>query len=271
MVEVKNITKNFGSLKALDNVSFAFNKGEIIGFLGPNGSGKTTLLRIISTYLEPDKGTATVEGHDIFKNPLEVRKSIGYLPERNILYQHMIVKDFLLFVGKARGLSGRYLNSRLEWCIDSLKLGEVLRKRNIECSKGFKQRISLAAVLIHDPKVILLDEPTSGMDPVQIHAFRDFLLSLSEDRIMILSSHIMQEIASIASRVLIIHKGILRGDLQFNEQDNRTEKLENLFVNSIKESDENTETEIETEEETNSINETEEKTGAEIKDADENP
>lgn len=239
MIEVNGITKKFGSLKALDNISFTLNKGELIGFLGTNGSGKTTLLRIIATYLEPTKGTVTVNGFDILTNPLEVRKSIGYLPENNILYQHMQVNDFLLFVGKARGLSRKYLKDRMAWCIDVLKLGEVLKKKNAECSKGFKQRISLAASLIHDPEIILLDEPTSGLDPIQIAAFRDFMISLSKNRIIVLSTHILQEIASVASRVLIIHNGVLKEDFLFNSKSvNSIERLESTFINSIKESNE---------------------------------
>lgn len=242
MLCVKNITKYYGSLRALHNVSFDVNNGEIVGILGPNGSGKTTLLRILTTYIEPSRGNASINGYDIYKNPIEVKSAVGYLPENNILYMNMPVKDYLLFVGKARNLRGKHLKNRLDWCVDVLKLEEVMYKRNSECSKGFRQRIALAAALIHDPRIIMLDEPTNGLDPIQIVAFRDFLHSLSENRIIIISSHVLQEIASLATRIIILHKGKVKGDflkggILEGDHARSTEKLESFFLKSIMDSE----------------------------------
>ena len=237
MIKVQNITKEFNTLKAINDVSFELNKGDIIGLLGPNGSGKTTLLRIISTYLEPSFGDVMINNYSVLKNPYEIRKIIGYLPESNMLYHNMKVKDFLQFSGEVRGLKGDVLKNRLDWCVEVLNLKDVLDKKNFECSKGYRQRIAMVAALIHDPEIIMLDEPTSGLNPLQIIALRDFLLSLVKEKLIILSTHVLQEIASLASRVIIMHQGKIHGDISFSEKDNRTEKLESIFVNAVKEED----------------------------------
>ena len=233
MVVVDRVSRTFGRVLAVDEVSFKLAPGEVVGLLGPNGSGKTTLLRVMSTFLLPTKGTVTVDGVDAVADPLEVRRRIGYLPENNVLYGRMRVGGFLDFVARARGLEGERRRERLDWCVESLKLGEVLAKRNMECSRGFRQRIALAAALVHDPHVILLDEPTNGLDPLQILAFRDFLRSLAGERIILFSSHILQEVASMTERVLIISEGSLIGDVTFKEKDNRTERLERIFVETL--------------------------------------
>ncbi len=233
MVIVDHVTRTFGRVLAVRDVSFELAPGEVVGFLGPNGSGKTTLLRVMSTFLLPTEGAVTIDGVDVVADPLEVRRRMGYLPENNILYQEMRVGGFLDFVARARGLEGKRLKERLEWCVESLKLAEVLTKRNMECSRGFRQRIALAAALVHDPGVILLDEPTNGLDPLQILAFRDLLRSLAGERIILFSSHILQEVASMTERVLIINEGRLIGDITFKEKDNRTERLERIFVETL--------------------------------------
>ena len=171
MIKVQNITKEFNTLKAVNDVSFELDKGDIIGLLGPNGSGKTTLLRIISTYLAPSSGDVLINDYSVLKNPYEIRKIIGYLPESNILYHNMKVIDFLRFSGEVRGLKAKILKNRLDWCIEVLNLRDVLGKKNFECSKGYRQRIAMASALIHDPEIIMLDEPTSGLDPLQIICF----------------------------------------------------------------------------------------------------
>ena len=218
----------------MDRVSFELSPGEIVGFLGPNGSGKTTLLRVITTYLLPSEGTVFIDGMDVTKEPLEVCRRIGYLPESNILYPQMRVDQYLSFVGKARGISGAKLKERLDWCVESMKLEKVIYKKNIECSKGYKQRISLAATLIHDPKYIFLDEPTVGLDPLQIFLVRDFLRLLSKDKIVLFSSHILQEVAAMTQRVLIMHEGKNIADIKFDAADNRTEALEKIFEDAVK-------------------------------------
>jgi len=238
MLSVKNVTKYYGSLRALHDVSFDMDDNEIVGILGPNGSGKTTLLRILTTYFEPSAGRVTVNGGDIFKNPLELRKITGYLPENNILYMNMTVEDYLGFAGKARGLRGKLLSDRMDWCVDVLRLEEALKKRNHECSKGFRQRVALGAALIHDPRIIILDEPTVGLDPIQIIAFREFLRSLSENRLIIISSHVLQEIAALATRIIILHRGKVRGDflrggVLEGGRGGGTEELESFFLNAI--------------------------------------
>lgn len=234
MIKVDHVTRKYGNFTAVDRVSFELHPGEIVGFLGPNGSGKTTLLRVMTTYLMPTEGTVYIDGIDVTKSPLEICRRIGYLPESNILYPQMRVKSFLSFVGEARGLSGIKLKERVDWCIDSMKLEKVVYKKNMECSKGYKQRISLASALIHDPAYIFLDEPTIGLDPLQIFMVRDFLKVLSKDKIVLFSSHILQEVAAMTQRVIIIHNGKLIGDNTFDSAENRTEALEKIFENAVK-------------------------------------
>lgn len=234
MIQVNNVTRRYGAVTAVNAVSFNIAPGEIVGFLGPNGSGKTTLLRVIATYLLPSQGTVHVGGIDVTENPMEVLKLIGYLPESNILYPQMRVREYLTFVGRARGLAGARLAERLSWCVEIMKLNDVTDKRNSQCSKGYKQRISLAAALIHDPRYIILDEPTIGLDPLQVFMVRDFLRILARDRVVLFSSHSMQEVASMSRRVLIINMGKLIGDITFDEHDNRTERLEQIFVDAIR-------------------------------------
>ena len=188
----------------------------------------------MSTYLLPTEGTVYVGGLDVTKHELDVRRRIGYLPESNILYPQMRVDDYLSFVGKMRGLSGGRLKERLDWCVEAMKLSTVMGKKNMECSKGFKQRISLAATLIHDPEYIILDEPTVGLDPLQIFMVRDFLRLISKEKIVLFSSHILQEVAAMTQRVIIIHDGKIIGDVTFDAKDNRTEKLEAIFAAAVR-------------------------------------
>ena len=238
MIKVDRVTRKYGNFTAVNNVSFELQPGEIVGFLGPNGSGKTTLLRVMTTYMLPTEGTVFIDGMDVTKEPLEVCRRIGYLPESNILYPQMRVDEFLSFVGKVRGFYGNKLKERISWCVEAMKLEPVIYKKTMECSKGFKQRVSLAATLIHDPKYIILDEPTVGLDPLQIFMVRDFLKLISKDKIVLFSSHILQEVAAMTQRVVIIHEGKQIADISFNDQDNRTEKLEKIFGDAVKNSKE---------------------------------
>jgi len=233
MLKVDRVVRKYGDFTAVDNVSFEIQPGEVVGFLGPNGSGKTTLMRVITAYMLPTKGTVYVDGLDVIRNPLEVSSRIGYLPESNILYPQMRSGEFLLFVGRARGLSGKRLKERFDWCVDAMKIAPVLRKRNMECSKGFKQRISLASALIHDPGYVILDEPTLGLDPLQIFMVRDFLKLISKEKVVLFSSHILQEVAAMAKRVIIINEGHIIGDARFEDRENRTERLEKIFTDAV--------------------------------------
>lgn len=235
MISVDRVTRKYGNFTAVDRISFELKPNEIVGFLGPNGSGKTTMLRVMTTYLMPTEGRVTIDGLDVVKDSLEVRRRIGYLPESNILYPQMRVDEYLAFVGRVRGLTANRLKERFEWCVESLKLQDVLHKKTMECSKGYKQRVSLCAALIHDPQYIMLDEPTVGLDPLQIFMMRDFLRTLAQGKVILFSSHILQEVAAIAPRVIIIHDGRIIADAALDAQDNRTERLEKLFEGSIKE------------------------------------
>ncbi len=221
MIRVDHVTKYYGSTLAVDDVSFEVGVGEIVGFLGPNGAGKSTVLKMISTWLPPTSGTVTVGGYDVTRRPLDVRRVLGYLPEHNALYDGMRVDRFLRFMGRMRGLGGAQLRDRTDWVVDACSLEAVLRKRVSECSKGFRQRIGVAASLIHDPPVIVLDEPTHGLDPLQVAAFRDFVLGLREGRAILFSSHVLSEVNAISERLLIINHGVLLADARRAELEQR--------------------------------------------------
>jgi gliding motility-associated transport system ATP-binding protein len=212
MIQVEKVTKRYGATLAVDAVSFTVPVGEIVGFLGPNGAGKSTVLKMISTWLPPDSGRIEVAGHDVVAEPLAVRRALGYLPEHNALYEGMRVDRLLRFMGEARGLRGARLRERFDWAVSRCALEGVLRKRVSECSKGYRQRIGVAAALLHDPPVIVLDEPTHGLDPVQVVAFREFLRELRPGRAILFSSHILSEVIAISERILIIHEGKLLED-----------------------------------------------------------
>ncbi len=216
-ISVEGATRWYGSTLAVDNVSFQVRPGEVVGFLGPNGAGKSTLLKMISTWLPPSGGRIVVGGYDVVREPLAVRRALGYLPEHNSLYEIMRVDRFLDFVARIRGLRGRLLKERFDWAVEHCALQEVLAKRIHECSKGYRQRIGVAAALIHDPAVIVLDEPTHGLDPVQVVAFRRFLQGLREGKAILFSSHILSEVAAVSERVLVINRGRLLADARVDE------------------------------------------------------
>ena len=213
MIEVDRVSKSYGGpVLAVDDVSFRIEAGEIVGFLGPNGAGKSTLLKMMSTWLAPTSGRIAIDGHDTVREPLAVRQVLGYLTEHNALYDGMRVDRFLRFCGHMHGLDGVLLAERLDWVVRQCSLQAVVGKRVHQCSKGFRQRIGVAAALIHDPKVILLDEPTHGLDPLQVVAFREFILGLRQDRAILFSSHILSEVLSISERILVIQRGKLLAD-----------------------------------------------------------
>ena len=212
MMHVDNVTRRYGSLTAVDQVSFDVETNEIIGFVGPNGAGKSTMLKMLSTFLLPTEGQIAVDGFDVVENPLAVRRRIGYLSGDTPLYREMRVDKFLRFIGRARGLEGEALEQGFEWAVDVCGLDAVLLQRVDECSTGFRQRIGLATALIHDPPILLLDEPTHGFDPMQVMAFRDMLMRLKTDRAILFSTHIIADVEAVSDRVLIIHQGQLLGD-----------------------------------------------------------
>ncbi len=238
MISVESVTRRFGSLTAVKQVSFELRRDELVGFVGPNGAGKSTLLKMLATFLYPTAGRISIDGLDVVNDSLAVRRKVGYLPGDTPLYQEMRTDRFLEFIGRARGLSGSRLKERLEWVVGACGLELVLLQRVKECSTGYRKRIGLGAALIHDPEVILLDEPTHGLDPLQVVSFRALLEQLRPGRVILLSSHIISEVAAICDRLLIIHHGNLLADgtLETIRDSKGVEggDLEELFINLIR-------------------------------------
>lgn len=212
MVEANDLSMNYGPVAALTRASFKAYKGEVMGLLGPNGAGKTTTMKILTTQIVPTSGGGKVAGFDILKDPLEVRRRVGYLPETPPLYGEMEVAEYLEFVGRARGLSESELKSRIDYVVNACGLREVFKTTVGTLSRGYSQRAGLAQALIHDPEVLILDEPTSGLDPMQIIGIRDLVKSLAHDKTIIFSTHILQEVEAIADRVVIITDGFIVAD-----------------------------------------------------------
>ena len=206
-IEVKDLLKTYGSQKAVNNISFSIGKGEIVGFLGPNGAGKSTTMKIVTGYLLQDAGSAKVCGIDVFQNPLEIKKKIGYLPESNPLYYDMYIREYLSFVAGVHGIANR--EAAIRNVIELTGLTVESKKKIGQLSKGYKQRVGLAAALVHDPEVLILDEPTSGLDPNQIVEIRNVIKEQGKNKTVLFSSHILQEVQAICDRVIIINKGEL--------------------------------------------------------------
>ena len=211
-IEVQNISKNYGDQKALDNVSFSVKKGEIVGFLGPNGAGKSTLMKILTTYLTADSGTAVVNEHDVTSAQKEVQKSVGYLPEHNPLYLDLYVREYLAFNADLHKVA----KSRIDEVIVLTGLTPESHKKIGELSKGYRQRVGLATALLHNPDVMILDEPTTGLDPNQLVEIRDLIKNIGKDKTVFLSTHIMQEVEAICDRIIIIDKGKIVTDKKLN-------------------------------------------------------
>ncbi len=210
MIEIKDITKTFGEQHALDHVSFSVGKGEIVGLLGPNGAGKSTLMKIITCFIPPTEGDVVVCGHSIYDQALEVRRHIGYLPELNPLYPEMYVREYLRF---AAGISGvKECARRADEMIELTGLTPEAHKKIGQLSKGYRQRVGLAQALIHDPEVLILDEPTTGLDPNQLEFIRSLIRNAGSEKVVLLSTHIMQEVAAMCSRAVIINHGRIVAD-----------------------------------------------------------
>jgi gliding motility-associated transport system ATP-binding protein len=207
MIEVTNLTKRYGRQTAVDGVSFRVEKGEIMGFLGPNGAGKTTTMRILTCYLPPTEGTAQVAGYDVFRAPIEVKKRVGYIPETPPLYPDMTVQDFLSFCSKIKGVAPGDRKARIDDAIGKCRVGDVRDKLIGKLSKGYRQRVGLAQAILSNPDVLILDEPTAGLDPKQIIETRELIKSLGGDHTIILSTHILPEVSMTCGRVVIINKG----------------------------------------------------------------
>lgn len=212
MIEAKELTKSFGQIKAVKKVSFKVQKGDILGFLGPNGAGKSTTMRMLTGYIQPDSGDAIIGNKSVKENPLEVKSKIGYLSETSPLYSEMTVREFLNFCSEIRGFSGRKKNLRTENAIEKCFLSEVKNQQINTLSKGFRQRVSFAQSILHDPKYLILDEPTDGLDPNQKQEVREMIKSMSLEKAIILSTHILEEAAAICNRAIVISQGKIIAD-----------------------------------------------------------
>jgi ABC-2 type transport system ATP-binding protein len=212
MVEIKNLHKQFGLLTAVDNISFQVKKGEVLGFLGPNGAGKSTTMKMITGFLTPTAGNVTVYGHDIVQKPIEVKQRIGYLPEGAPAYPDMTPASFLEFIAQIRGLRGEDKRSKIKETIKQVNLESVLYQSIDTLSKGFKRRVGLAQAILHDPEVLILDEPTDGLDPNQKHEVRTLIKHKAQEKVIILSTHILEEVHAVCTRAIIIAEGKILAD-----------------------------------------------------------
>ncbi len=209
MIQVENLSKDYARTVAVDNISFSVDKGDIVGFLGPNGAGKTTTMRILTCFMPPTAGKATVAGFDVFEQPFEVKKHIGYLPETPPLYPEMSVAGYLAFVARLKNLPASEVKRRTEEVMERCAVADVKSKLISKLSRGYRQRVGLAQAIIHNPDVLILDEPTSGLDPKQINETRELIKSLSGEHTIVLSTHILPEVEAVCQKVIIINKGKL--------------------------------------------------------------
>src|SRR2546421_53756 len=230
MIKVEGLTKRYARTLAVDNISFEVEKGQIVGFLGPNGAGKTTTMRVLTCFLPPTAGTAQVAGFDVLEQPLEVKKRIGYLPETPPLYPDMEVVEYLIFVGKLKGLAAADVPKRVDEVCDRCAITDVKSKLIGKLSKGYRQRVGLAQAILHNPDVLILDEPTSGLDPKQIIETRELIRSLAGDHTIILSTHILSEVEHSCERVIIINQGKLVAQDTVTNLTNRLRGSESVAV-----------------------------------------
>ena len=228
-IEVQHLTRIYGQQKAVNDISFTVANGGIVGFLGPNGAGKSTTMKILTGYMKPDEGSTIVGGINVQQEPLAAKKKIGYLPEANPLYYDMYVREYLGFVADVHGIAGK--KRKIDEIIDTVGLTVESRKRTGQLSKGYKQRVGLAAALLHDPEVLILDEPTTGLDPNQIIEIRELIRRLGQDKTVLFSSHILQEVEALCDRVVIINKGILVANDTISNLKKEGSSLEDIFRN----------------------------------------
>src|ERR1700720_4491742 len=230
MIKVQALTKRYARTMAVDQISFEVAKGQIVGFLGPNGAGKTTTMRMLTCFLPASSGTATVAGFDVLEQPLEVKKRIGYLPETPPIYPEMETAEYLKFVGRLKGLSGAKLQKRVDYVCERCAIADVKKKLLGKLSKGYRQRVGLAQAIIHNPDVLILDEPTAGLDPKQINETRDLIKGLAGDHTIILSTHILPEVEQTCEQVIIINKGKIVATDSVSNLQNRARSGESVLV-----------------------------------------
>lgn len=230
MIQVQGLTKHYGTFPAIEDVNFHVRKGEIVGFLGPNGAGKTTTMRIITGFMPPTIGTAKVAGYDAVDHSMEVRRRIGYLPETVPLYTDMTVESYLHFMGSIRGMNQKHIKRRIPEVIDICRLGDYPSTIIGKLSKGFRQRVGIAQAVLHEPEVLVLDEPTIGLDPIQVVETRKLIKDLGGEHTLILSTHILPEVRMVCQRVLIIHQGRIVADDTPNKLSGRLRGMERLKI-----------------------------------------
>ena len=212
MIEITNLTKNFDQFTAIDDLTFTVKEGEVLGFLGPNGAGKSTTMKLITGFLSASHGTVSIDGFDISENPIEAKSLMGYLPEGAPSYGDMTTLEFLNFVAQVRGFRGEEISQRVQHVLDEVELNSVSQQTIETLSKGFKRRVGLAQAIMHDPKVLILDEPTDGLDPNQKHHVRELIKNHARDKIVIISTHILEEVTAFCSRAIIIAQGRIVAD-----------------------------------------------------------
>ena len=230
MISVKELTKKYARNMAVDHISFEVQKGEIVGFLGPNGAGKTTTMRMLTCFLPPTAGTASVAGFDVLEQPLEVKRRVGYLPEAPPLYPEMDTVEYLTFVGRLKGLASADLRKRIDYVCERCAITDVQEKLLGKLSKGYRQRVGLAQAIIHNPEVLILDEPTAGLDPKQINETRELIRSFAGDHTIILSTHILTEVEQTCQKVIIINKGKLVATDSVHNLQSRARGAESVLV-----------------------------------------
>jgi len=232
MIEVLKLSKTYGEYKAVNQVSFTAERGEIVGFLGPNGAGKTSTIRMLSTFLPSSSGTAKIAGFDIKKESDQVRKVIGYLPETPPLYEEMTVEEYLYFVARIKGVARKHLKESVEKAAERCFLKDVYRRLCGQLSKGYRQRVGLAQAIVHDPQVVILDEPTSGLDPRQIIDIRNLIRDLGKEKTLLLSTHILPEVTMVCTKVVIINHGVIVREGKLADI-TRDKTLEQLFLECV--------------------------------------
>lgn len=212
MLKVENLKKSFGSFEAVKGISFSVAKGEVLGFLGPNGAGKSTTMRMITGFIPPTSGTAVICGHDILRDPIGAKSALGYLPEAAPSYRAMTVEDFLTFIAKARGFSGAAVKERVAAVIEKARLANVAKQTIDTLSKGYRQRTCFAQAILHDPQVLIMDEPTDGLDPNQKFVVREMIKEMAKEKAIIISTHILEEVDAVCTRAIIIAQGEVKAD-----------------------------------------------------------
>lgn len=229
MIEASGLCKYYGQFAAVEDISFTVPAGQVSAFLGPNGAGKSTTMKMLTGYLSPNAGTARIAGHDVHTDRIAASECLGYLPENGPLYLEMTPSSFLKYVGEARMMTAAKLKERLEWVCEQCSLGDVWGKAIGKLSRGYRQRVGMAQALLHDPDVLILDEPTSGLDPNQVHGVRELIKSLGETKTVLLSTHILQEVHAVCSRVMLVNEGRLVFDGPTDELGTQSDAMEEKF------------------------------------------